>query len=72
LEWWIIDPTVDVHKSVHRNSFFDFNADLYNQEIRVSILKEFVPKKKFESLIYWKNNLKKTKNCTLYLNKFWF
>lgn len=65
------NPTVDGHNQSIEIHYFDFNADLYNQEIRVSILQRIRSEQKFESVDLLKEQLEKDKNTALaYLNKF--
>jgi riboflavin kinase/FMN adenylyltransferase len=66
------NPTVDGHNQSIEIHYFDFNADLYNQEIRVSILKEFVPNKNSNHWFTERTTWKRQKTALLYLNKFDF
>lgn len=65
------NPTVAVQNQSIEIHYFDFNTDLYNQEIRVSILKRIRSEQKFESVDLLKEQLEKDKKKALnYLNKF--
>jgi riboflavin kinase/FMN adenylyltransferase len=65
------NPTVDGQNQSIEIHYFDFNADLYHQEIQVSILKRIRSEQKFESVDLLKKQLEKDKNIALnYLNKF--
>ncbi|CAM4004518.1 bifunctional riboflavin kinase/FAD synthetase [Flavobacterium sinopsychrotolerans] len=65
------NPTVDGQKQSIEIHYFDFNADLYNQRISVSILHRIRSEQKFESVELLKEQLEKDKKTTLnYLNKF--
>lgn len=65
------NPTVDGQNQSIEIHYFDFNADLYNQEIRVSILQRIRSEQKFESVDLLKEQLEKDKKTALaYLNKF--
>lgn len=65
-----LNPTVGGQKQSIEIHYFDFNADLYNKKISVSILQRIRSEQKFESVGLLKEQLekdKKTANC--YLNK---
>jgi riboflavin kinase/FMN adenylyltransferase len=65
------NPTVDGQNQSIEIHYFDFNADLYHQEIQVSILKRIRSEQKFESVDLLKKQLEKDKKIALnYLNKF--
>ena len=65
------NPTVDGQKQSIEIHYFDFNADLYNQKISISILHRIRSEQKFESVELLKEQLEKDKKTTLnYLNKF--
>lgn len=65
------NPTVDGQKQTIEIHYFDFNADLYNQKISVSILQRIRSEQKFESVEHLKEQLEKDKKKSLsYLNKF--
>jgi riboflavin kinase/FMN adenylyltransferase len=65
------NPTVDGQNQSIEIHYFDFNSDLYNQEIRVSILQRIRSEQKFESVDLLKEQLEKDKKTALaYLNKF--
>lgn len=65
------NPTVDGQNQSIEIHYFDFDADLYNQEIRVSILQRIRSEQKFESVDLLKEQLEKDKKTALaYLNKF--
>jgi riboflavin kinase/FMN adenylyltransferase len=59
------NPTVDGHNQSIEIHYFDFNADLYNQET-FQYYKEFVPKNSNLDLL--KEQLEKDKTALLYLN----
>jgi riboflavin kinase/FMN adenylyltransferase len=65
------NPTVDGQKQSIEIHYFDFNADLYNQKISVSILQRIRSEQKFESVELLKEQLEKDKKTALaFLNKF--
>lgn len=65
-----VRPTVDGITQTVEIHFFDFNDDLYEQEIVVSILKRIRDEKKFESLDELKDQLTRDKTTSLaYLTK---
>ena len=65
------NPTVDGQNQSIEIHYFDFDADLYNQEIRVSILLRIRSEQKFESVDLLKEQLEKDKKTAVaYLNKF--
>ncbi|TDE45612.1 bifunctional riboflavin kinase/FAD synthetase [Flavobacterium rhamnosiphilum] len=65
------NPTVGGQKQSIEIHYFDFNADLYNQKISVSILQRIRSEQKFESVDFLKEQLGKDKKAALvYLNKF--
>jgi riboflavin kinase/FMN adenylyltransferase len=65
------NPTVDGQKQSIEIHYFDFNTDLYNQKISVSILQRIRSEQKFESVDLLKEQLEKDKKTALaYLNKF--
>jgi len=65
------NPTVDGQKQSIEIHYFDFNADLYNQKISVSILHRIRSEQKFESVDLLKEQLEKDKKTALtFLNKF--
>jgi riboflavin kinase/FMN adenylyltransferase len=55
--------TIEIH-------YFDFNADLYNQKISVSVLHRLRSEQKFDSIALLKAQLKDKKAALSYLNKF--
>ena len=55
------NPTVDGQKQTIEIHYFDFNADLYNQKISVSILQRIRSEQKFESVEHLKEQLEKDK-----------
>ena len=63
------NPTVAGEKLSVEVHYFDFDADLYNQEIRVSILEYLRPEQKFDSVVLLKEQLKKDKDSSLALLK---
>ena len=67
------NPTVKGQNQSIEIHYFDFDADLYEQKIRVSILQRIRSEQKFESVELLKEQLEKDKKTTLnYLNKFQF
>ena len=65
-----VRPTVDGVTQTIEIHFFDYNDDLYEQEIVVSILKRIRDEQKFESLEALKNQLSLDKSTSLkYLTK---
>jgi riboflavin kinase/FMN adenylyltransferase len=65
------NPTVDGQEQSIEINYFDFNADLYNQKISVSILQRIRSEQKFKSVDLLQEQLKKDKRTALdYLNKF--
>ncbi|MDI6032640.1 bifunctional riboflavin kinase/FAD synthetase [Flavobacterium sp. LB2P84] len=65
------NPTVDGQKQSIEIHYFDFNTDLYNQKISVSILQRIRSEQKFESVGLLKEQLEKDKKTALsFLNKF--
>jgi riboflavin kinase/FMN adenylyltransferase len=64
------NPTVAGEKLSIEINYFDFNSDLYDQEIAVSLLHYIRPEQKFKSVDLLKAQLEKDKNFALaYLNK---
>jgi riboflavin kinase/FMN adenylyltransferase len=64
------NPTVDGQQQSIEIHYFDFNADLYNQKISVSILHRIRSEQKFESLNLLKAQLEiDKKTAWSYLNK---
>ncbi len=61
------NPTVNGKKQSIEIHYFDFNSDLYNQKIKVSILQRIRSEQKFESVDLLKNQLKKDKKTALSL-----
>ena len=59
------NPTVAAEKLSIEVHYFDFEADLYNQEISVSILEYLRPEQKFDSVTKLKEQLEKDKNASL-------
>ena len=67
------NPTVKGQNQSIEIHYFDFDADLYEQKIRVSILQRIRSEQKFESVDLLKEQLEKDKKATLhYLNTFYF
>jgi riboflavin kinase/FMN adenylyltransferase len=65
------NPTVNGQNQSIEIHYFDFNADLYDQKISVSILHRIRSEQKFESVNLLKEQLEKDKKTALdYLNKF--
>ena len=64
------NPTVEGQSQSIEIHYFDFNEDLYNQKIRVSLLHRIRSEQKFESVAHLKEQLEKDKKTALaYLNK---
>jgi riboflavin kinase/FMN adenylyltransferase len=64
------NPTVAGEKLSVEVHYFDFNEDLYHQEIRVSILEYLRSEQKFDSVALLKEQLEKDKNAALnYIKK---
>lgn len=64
------NPTVKGQSQSIEIHYFDFNEDLYNQKIRVSLLHRIRSEQKFESVAHLKEQLEKDKKTALaYLNK---
>ncbi len=64
------NPTVDGQSQSIEIHYFDFNEDLYDQRIRVSMLQRIRSEQKFESVAHLKVQLEKDKRTALsYLNK---
>ncbi len=64
------NPTVNGNFDSIEVHFFNFNDDIYDQKITVSLLKRIRDEKKFESLESLKNQLILDKNNALtYTNK---
>jgi riboflavin kinase/FMN adenylyltransferase len=64
------NPTVAGEKLSVEVHYFDFDADLYDQEIRVSILEYLRSEQKFDSVALLKEQLEKDKNAALaYIDK---
>lgn len=59
------NPTFDEGLLSIEIHFLDFNADLYNQKIQISLLKYLRPEQKFESVALLKTQLDIDKNLTL-------
>lgn len=59
------NPTVAGEKLAVEVHYFDFDADLYDQKIRVSILEYLRSEQKFDSVILLKEQLEKDENATL-------
>ena len=65
------NPTVKGQKQSIEIHYFDFNADLYNQKISVSILLRIRSEEKFESIEILKEQLEKDKRMAIdYCNKY--
>lgn len=59
------NPTVAGENLTIEIHYFDFDADLYDQEIKVSILTYLRPEQKFDSIDLLKGQLEKDKNTAL-------
>jgi len=67
------NPTVAGEKLSVEVHYFDFDADLYNQEIRVSILEYLRAEQKFSSVPLLKEQLEKDEDAALaYIDKYKF
>ena len=65
------NPTVKGETQTIEIHYFDFNADLYNQKISVSVLHRLRSEQKFDSITLLKAQLQKDKKAALsYLSKF--
>ncbi|MFV8352007.1 bifunctional riboflavin kinase/FAD synthetase [Flavobacterium sp. XS2P14] len=65
------NPTVKGETQTIEIHYFDFNADLYNQKISVSVLHRLRSEQKFDSITLLKAQLQKDKKAALsYLNTF--
>ncbi|MFV8355573.1 bifunctional riboflavin kinase/FAD synthetase [Flavobacterium sp. XS1P32] len=65
------NPTVKGKTQTIEIHYFDFNADLYNQKISVSVLHRLRSEQKFDSITLLKAQLQKDKKAALsYLNTF--
>ncbi|APY10809.1 riboflavin biosynthesis protein RibF [Seonamhaeicola sp. S2-3] len=60
-----MNPTVNGKKETIEVNFFNFNKDIYNQPIKIELLKRIRDEKKFESVEVLKNQLKKDKEIAL-------
>ena len=64
------NPTVDGQNQTIEIHYFDFNADLYNQKISVSMLHRIRSEQKFESVSLLKKQLEKdASTANAYINK---
>ena len=61
------NPTINGKKQSIEIHYFDFNSDLYNQKIKVSILQRIRSEQKFESVDLLKEQLKKDKKTAISL-----
>jgi riboflavin kinase/FMN adenylyltransferase len=59
------NPTVDGKNQTIEINYFDFNEDLYDQKITVSILQRIRSEEKFDSVAILKEQLEKDKNTAL-------
>ena len=65
-----LNPTVAGENLAIEIHFFDFDEELYNQKISVSLLEYLRPEQKFESVVFLKQQLEKDRNTSLaYINK---
>jgi riboflavin kinase/FMN adenylyltransferase len=65
-----LNPTVAGENLAIEIHFFDFDEELYNQKISVSLLEYLRPEQKFESVAFLKQQLEKDRNTSLaYINK---
>jgi riboflavin kinase/FMN adenylyltransferase len=64
------NPTVGGEKQTIEVHYFDFNEDLYDKKIAVSILHRIRSEQKFESITLLKEQLKKdASTANAYINK---
>jgi riboflavin kinase/FMN adenylyltransferase len=59
------NPTVNGNNQSIEVHFIDFDGDLYNQNIRITVLKHLREEQKFDSIELLKNQLEKDKQTTL-------
>ena len=59
------NPTVNGRTRSIEVHFFDFNADIYNTELKIEFLKRLRSEQKFENLEALKSQLKKDKEAAL-------
>lgn len=65
-----LNPTVAGENLAIEIHFFDFNEELYDQKISVSLLEYLRPEQKFESVVFLKQQLEKDRNTSLaYIKK---
>ena len=65
-----LNPTVAGENLAIEIHFFDFDEELYDQKISVSLLEYLRPEQKFESVAFLKQQLEKDRNTSLaYINK---
>ena len=65
-----LNPTVAGENLAIEIHFFDFDEELYDQKISVSLLEYLRPEQKFESIAFLKQQLEKDRNASLiYINK---
>lgn len=65
-----LNPTVAGENLAIEIHFFDFDEELYDQKISVSLLEYLRPEQKFESIAFLKQQLEKDRNTSLaYINK---
>lgn len=65
-----LNPTVAGENLAVEIHFFDFDEELYDQKISVSLLEYLRPEQKFESVAFLKQQLEKDRNTSLaYINK---
>ena len=64
-----LNPTVAGENLAIEIHFFDFDEELYDQKISVSLLEYLRPEQKFESVAFLKQQLEKDRNASLiYIN----
>jgi len=59
------NPTVEGKSQTIEINYFDFNEDLYDQKITVSILERIRSEEKFDSVALLKEQLEKDRNTAL-------
>ena len=60
-----LNPTVEGKNQTIEINYFDFNEDLYDQKITVSILQRIRSEEKFDSVALLKEQLEKDRNTAL-------
>ena len=60
-----VNPTVNGDKESIEVHFFDFDKDIYNQEIQIHLIERIRDEQKFESVEALKSQLSKDKKAAL-------